>query len=203
MEFLLNLGDERLPCLPYTDGLFAEFSARRGYALEPRLLFVKEGPYTAHRHDYWRTLSELFCERYTQRLYSWCEAQGIKLSGHFLFENGLAYQIRVVDAVMPNYKYMHIPGIDLLGEQTRQYLTVKQCVSVAQQYGKEAALSETYGCTGWGLTFEGQKHLWDFQCVLGIGLRTQHIAQYSIRGPGSEISRPCSTTRSHSSSMTM
>ena len=174
--------DEQRPALPYTDDLYEQFRLRRGYELNPRLLFFKEDGYRKHRHDYWRTLSELFCERYTKQLCDWCDGQGVKLCGHLLFENELGYQTRVCGAAMPNYQYMHIPGIDILGEQTREYLTVKQCTSVAHQYGKEAAISESYGCTGWDFTFEGQKRLWDFQCALGITIRSQHLSFYSIKG---------------------
>jgi hypothetical protein len=181
-DFFFNLGDEKRPSLPYTDDLPAEFRRRRGYELDPRLLFLRETGYRRHRHDYWRTLAELFRERYTRQLARWCEAQGVRLCGHLLFENDLGYQVRACGSVMPNYREMHVPGIDLLGEQTREYLTVKQCASVAHQYGKEATISETYGCTGWDFSFEGQKRLWDFQCALGIGVRAPHLSFYSIRG---------------------
>lgn len=181
-DFFFNLGDEKRPALPYTDDLFAEFRQRRGYDLDPRKLFFQVDGSTQHRHDYWRTLSELFCERYTGQIHAWCQAQGVRLCGHLLFENDLGYQTRACGAVMPNYREMDVPGIDILGEQTREYLTVKQCSSVAHQYGKEATISETYGCTGWDFTFEGQKRLWDFQAALGITIRSQHLSFYSIRG---------------------
>ncbi len=173
---------ENRPWLPFTCNFYEEFANRRGYELDVRKLFFIEDKYTKHRHDYWRTLAELFCERYTKQYFDWCEAHNTKLFGHMLFENQLGYQTRVCGAVMPNYKYLHVPGIDLLGEQTREYLTVKQCASAAHQYGKEATISETYGCTGWGFTFEGQKRLWDWQCALGINIRSQHLSVYSLRG---------------------
>lgn len=181
-DFFFNLGDKNRPALPYTDDLFEEFRRRRGYDLDPRKLFFREADSTRHRHDYWRTLSELFCERYTGQIHAWCQEQGVRLCGHLLFENDLGYQTRVCGAAMPNYREMDVPGIDILGEQTKEYLTVKQCTSVAHQYGKEAAISETYGCTGWDFTFEGQKRLWDFQAALGITIRSQHLSFYSIRG---------------------
>jgi hypothetical protein len=83
---------------------------------------------------------------------------------------------------MPNYRYQQLPGIDMLNEQTNEYITVKQCTSVANQYGRKFVLSETYGCTGWAFTFEGQKWMGDFQYVLGVNLRSQHLALYSIKG---------------------
>ncbi|MBN2927651.1 MAG: hypothetical protein JTJ12_09555, partial [Eubacterium sp.] len=53
---------------------------------------------------------------------------------------------------------------------------------VAHQYGKKHTISETYGCTGWDFGFDGQKWLGDWQYVMGIDRRCQHLAQYSISG---------------------
>ena len=43
-------------------------------------------------------------------------------------------------------------------------------------------ISETYGCTGWEFDFEGQKWLGDWQFVMGVTRRCQHLMQYSITG---------------------
>lgn len=130
-----------------------------------------------------------------KQIYEWCEKEGVELTGHMLYENDLGYQTRVCGAAMPQYKYIHRPGIDLLGEQTKEYLTVKQCASVAHQYGKKHTISETYGCTGWEFGFDGQKWLGDWQFVNGIDRRCQHLAQYSISDAGKETIRRCSVIR--------
>ncbi|MGN0964413.1 MAG: glycosyl hydrolase [Dysosmobacter sp.] len=172
------------PWLPWTDDFIAAFTARRGYSPEkylPLLFFDGQDSAMIH-HDYWRTLSELFGERYMKQLYDWCEGQGLSLTGHMLYENDLGYNIRVCGAAMPQYRYLHCPGVDILGEQTREYLTVKQCTSVANQYGRQTVISETYGCTGWEFDFEGQKWLGDWQFVMGVTRRCQHMMLYSIAG---------------------
>ena len=102
--------------------------------------------------------------------------------GHFLQEDKMGLCTRVNGAIMPNYQYQHVPGIDMLCEQTKEYMTISQCASVAHQLGKKVVLSETYGCTGWEFTFEGQKWMGDWQFVLGINRRCQHLALYSLRG---------------------
>ena len=43
-------------------------------------------------------------------------------------------------------------------------------------------LSETYGCTGWDFSFDGQKWMGDWQFVHGVNIRCQHLALYSIAG---------------------
>ena len=105
----------------------------------------------------------------------------MKLCGHLLFENGLGYQARVCGAAMPHYRWFDMPGIDILGERTEEYLTLRQCTSVGHQYAKPV-VSETYGCSGWQFGFEGQKRIWDWQAVMGVSLRCQHLSQYTIKG---------------------
>ena len=88
-----------------------------------------------------------------KQVYEWCDKRGLRTTGHILYENDLGYQTRVCGAAMPQLRYLHNPGIDLLGAQTDEYLTVKQCASVAHQYERSMTISEAYGCTGWELDF--------------------------------------------------
>ncbi len=169
---------------PWTDSLPAFFRERRGYDLLDVLpwLFYEGREAARARHDYWRTISERFTEAYSKQLGEWCEKNGLAYTGHYLFENEMGLGIIAGGALMPHYRYQHVPGIDMLCEQTREFLTVKQCTSAAHQFGRRQVLSETYGCSGWEFTFEGQKWVGDWQYVLGVNLRCQHLALYSLRG---------------------
>lgn len=172
------------PWLPWTQDFIRYFTQKRGYDPTdrlPLLFFHGEGS-PKIRHDYWRTISDLFSESYMKQVYDYCEANGLESTGHVLYENDLGYNIRVCGAAMPQYRYLHRPGIDILGEQSREYLTVRQCSSVANQYGRPNTITETYGCTGWEFDFEGQKWLGDWQFLNGITRRCQHLALYSITG---------------------
>ena len=48
--------------------------------------------------------------------------------------------------------------------------------------GRTRTLSETYGTSGWHFTFDAQKWSGDWQTVLGINTRCQHLTPYSLRG---------------------
>ena len=172
------------PALPWTDGLPAYFQERRGYDLLDALPWLcYEGLGAAKsRHDYWHTVTERFVEAFSRQAGEWCEAHGLAFTGHYLLENELGYAIQRGGAMMPHYRYQHVPGIDMLTEQTHENLTIKQCTSVANQCGRQRVLSETYGCTSWEFDFEGQKWVGDWQYALGVNLRCQHLALYSIRG---------------------
>jgi hypothetical protein len=75
---------------------------------------------------------------------------------------------------------MHVPGIDILRESTREILTCKQVSSVARQLGRRRILSELYGASGWDFTFEAEKWVGDWQIALGVNLRCQHLAWYTM-----------------------
>lgn len=173
-----------LPALPWTDGLAAYFTERRGYDLLDLVPWLYlEGEHAAEaRHDYWYTISQRFTEAFSKQLGEWCERYGLAFTGHYLMENDLGMGTVRGGAIMPHYRYQHVPGIDMLEEQNHEFLTVKQCTSVASQFGRKRVLSELYGCTSWEFTFEGQKWVGDWQYVLGVNLRCQHLALYTLRG---------------------
>jgi hypothetical protein len=178
-----SIGAEH-PWVPWTDGLEAYFQARRGYDLLDVIpyLFLDGESSARTRHDYWWTVSERYTEAYSQQIGAWCDAHGLAFTGHYLSENQLGGGIVRGGALMPHYQYQAVPGIDMLMVQTQENLTVKQCTSVAHQFGRERVLSETYGCSGWEMTFEEQKWVGDWQYVLGVNLRCQHLALYTLRG---------------------
>jgi hypothetical protein len=172
------------PAVPWTAKFPEFFKSRCGYDITDHLpsLFFDVGDYNKVRYDFWRTLTELFVESYSKQIYEWCDRHGLKYTGHYLSEESLTSQIRVVGAVMPHYEYMHMPGIDHLRRDIDEVLTVKQVASVANQLGRERVLSETYGCSGQNLSFEDRKWIGDWEYVLGVNFLNHHLSLYSMRG---------------------
>lgn len=175
---------ERKGWIPWTFGLSSWFKNLAGYDFFDYLPYIYfNGSYSRKiRHDYWYAVTLRFGEMYFKRIGSWCEKNQLLFTGHFLQEDKMGLSTRVNGAVMPNYRYQHVPGIDMLCERITEFLTIKQCTSIASQMGSPFVLSEMYGCTGWDFTFEGQKWIGDWQYVLGITRRCQHLALYSLRG---------------------
>ncbi|MCM1044864.1 MAG: hypothetical protein NC417_05085 [Candidatus Gastranaerophilales bacterium] len=184
---------EKKSWIPWTYGYGAFFKERMGYDfLDVLPLFYFHGENSPEiRHDYWCSIAQRYGESYFKTLGEWCEENRLLFTGHFLQEDKLGLSTRVNGAVMPHYQYMHVPGIDMLCEQTNEYMTVKQCTSVARQLGKKHVITETYGCTGWDFTFEGQKWMGDWQYVLGVNRRCQHLMHYSLRGCRKRDYPPC------------
>ncbi|MFD2333509.1 glycosyl hydrolase [Cohnella sp. GCM10020058] len=187
-----------VPALPWTTGLDALFFDIYGYSLLPRLhaLFLPEGDYRSVRYDYWSLVVELFAERFSKALYDWCDSRGLQYTGHLMAEDRLVYQMEWVGDVMRQYEYMHIPGMDHLGryfqvsrpEQNEQpYTTVlsaKQVTSVANQLGRERALSELFACAGQGFELSRQKWMTDWHLIHGINFFSPHLLPYSMEGEG-------------------
>lgn len=182
-DFFASFGNG-YPWLPWTGEFPAYFQKKRGYDITGFLpcLFYRTAESGKIRHDYFKTLAERFCDSYFKQLADWGEQEHLKMTGHLLFENDLGYNPRTSGSTMLPYKYLDIPGIDILGELTEEILTVKQCTSVANQYGKERVMSEMYGCTKWEFDCEGQKWMGDWQFVMGVNQRCQHLALYSLKG---------------------
>ncbi len=170
--------------LPWTDRLPEYFRERNGYDILDHLpsLFFDVGDYAKVRYDFWSTVTELFLEHYTKKIYEWCDRNNLKYTGHYLAEDTLLSQMLCIGAAMPHYEYMHVPGVDHLGRNIEGVLTMKQVSSVANQLGKERVLSETYGCSGQNLSFEDRKWIGDWEYVLGINLLNHHLSLYSMRG---------------------
>jgi len=199
--------------IPWTEALPTHFRRRRGYDLLPRLasLFFDVGEYQQTRHDFYRTVTELFVGNFTRRLFDWCDARGLSLTGHQNENEGeddLAWQIGSCGAVMPHYEYMHIPGIDHLncnGEvyakdsaaTTMRHYSIplaKQVSSVAHQLGGRRVLCELFANFGQGMTFEDQRWIVNWMFVLGVDLLCPHLLLYSLRG---FRKRDCPPTLSH------
>lgn len=172
------------PWLPWSDHFEDTFAKNRGYQISDHfeeLFFEKENSEKI-RHDYCKTISEVFSESYFEQISEWLHKNHMLFTGHLIFENDLGYNSRTSGSVMPHYRFFDIPGIDILGEQDQELLTVKQCTSVANQFGKKHVMSETYGCTKWDFGLEGQKWLADWQFIMGVTMRCQHLFMYSIKG---------------------
>ena len=186
--------------ISWTPALPGIFRAKCGYDLIPNLpsLFFRTGDYRRIRYDYRRTVTELFVNTFTRKMYDWCDKHGVKLTGHIVYEDNLSRQTPYVGSAMAHYEYFHIPGGDHLSNDTVLDLSdalpdqdipplnlmpaIKQPASVAHQLGKERVFTEIYGASGWDLSFEDQKYLGDWDCVLGANFRSTHLSAYSLRG---------------------
>ena len=177
-------GHYSCPAVPWSDYLPEYFANRNGYRIEDNLvqLFFDVGDYQRVRFDFYDAVTRLFRENFTKQYYGWCEANDLKMTGHFMAEDNLAYQTQWIGAAMPHYEFMHWPGIDKLGRHIEQLVTVKQVSSAVDQLGKERAFCEVFGCVGQQVSFYHRKWIADWEAVLGISFVNHHLSLYSMRG---------------------
>jgi len=170
--------------VPWTGEMTTHFLKLNGYDLVekiPLLYFEGEGCQEV-RYDFWRTVTQRFIEAWTIPYSERCDRYGLKMTGHYLCEDNLVIQTRYIGAAMPHYEYMHVPGIDHLGRNINDPLTLKQCSSVAHQFGRGRIICEIFGCSGHSMTFEDQKWIADFHFALGITFLCQHLTLYTQKG---------------------
>lgn len=169
---------------PYTDMLAPYFKEHYGEDILDGigLLFVEKAGYRKFRYRYWKALQELMLKNYAQKVYQWCENQGVKLTGHYVEEVTLGNQMMCCAGVMPFYEYEHIPGIDWLGPWTNNELSPRQVGSVAKQLGKKQVLTESFACCGWQITPAELKRIAEFQFVNGVNLLCHHLLPYEEYG---------------------
>lgn len=168
----------------WTGAVPEETKKRFGYDILdhlPELFFNIDGNCCSRiRLNHFELMTGLFVNSFSRQIGEWCGRHGLQFTGHALCEDNVIDQSHCVGSAMRFYEYMQAPGIDLLTEHWTIYDTAKQCVSVAHQFGRKTRLSETYGCTGWDFPFMGHKALGDWQAALGINLRCQHLAWYTM-----------------------
>ena len=171
---------------PWTAKLPEVFRSRYGYDLQehlPELFYDLEGVEVSKvKLNYIDCITYLFVGAFSRQIGEWCGKHNMLSTGHMLLEDNLSDQTLAVGSCMRSYEYMQAPGIDMLTEHWRAYDTVKQLSSAAHQFGQKWHLSETYGCTGWDFPFAGHKANGDWQAALGINLRCQHLAWYTMEG---------------------
>jgi hypothetical protein len=172
--------------LPWTGALLATFKRRYGYDLVPHLMElvydVDGNGVTPARYHYHDCITHLYVDAFCRQVGEWCAKRKILFTGHQLEEDSLSSQTNMVGSCMRTYEHMQAPGMDLLTERWFVFNTAKQVSSAAHQFGWKWRLTETYGCTGWDFPFLGHKALGDWQVAMGINLRSQHLAWYTMEG---------------------
>ena len=170
--------------VPFSPGMIRSYERNYGtspFAYLPEL-FEDRPDSALSRYRYWRTATEQFIEAYTRQIADWCADNGLKLTGHFMYEDSIESQSRWIGSIMGHYRYMQLPGIDHLGLNIDNVLTAKQCSSIASQQGKNEVLSEMFGGAGQNMSFEDRRWIAGWHGIMGIDFTCHHLSLYSVRG---------------------
>ena len=175
----------------WTPDLFDVFMKQWHYDIRTRLpsLYEEVGDWKKIRHDYTKTLLQLFIDRWAKPMNAYCEEKGLKLTGHY-WEHEWP-NMRPGGDNMAMYAWHQVPAVDMLFNQWDDSTTkaqfgnvrsIKELASAANQAGRQRKLSETYGGSGWDLTFTGMKRNGDWEYALGVNLMNQHLTYFTLAG---------------------
>ena len=145
-------------------------------------LFLNAEHSRAVRIRFWRLTAKLFRDHFMKQIHDWCAAHGWLLTGHPVLEETCQSQLTANGAIMPQYRYYDIPGVDKLGREEASPVMLNQVVSIAAQFGKKQILTESFACTGWNINFSGMRRVYNSQLAHGVNLLCQHLQSYSLRG---------------------
>ena len=170
---------------PYTDDFEKTFHETYGHGLLeaiPELVWERREEMVSQiRYEYHDHVCERFADAFADTLGTWCETNGIMLTGHMLEEATLKEQTSVLGEAMRSYRSFQLPGIDMLCDK-RELSTAKQAQSASHQYGRPGVMSELYGVTNWDFDFRGHKLQGDWQAALGVTVRVPHLTWTSMAG---------------------
>ncbi|MDZ7399008.1 MAG: glycosyl hydrolase, partial [candidate division KSB1 bacterium] len=173
----------------WTPELFEVFERDWGYNLVECLPSLAEevGDWQRVRHNYYRTLLQLFIDRWAKPNHEYCKTKNLQWTGHY-WEHDWPSPVYGGDN-MAMYAWHQMPGIDMLfntrterPDQFGNNRAVRELISVANQMGATRTLSETYGASGYDLTFEDMMRNGNWEFALGVNFMTQHLSYYSIQG---------------------
>lgn len=175
----------------WTPDLFNVFLKKWHYDLRTRLpsLYEEVGDWKKIRHNYTQTLLQLFIDRWSKPWNAYCEEKGLKFTGHY-WEHEWP-NMRPGGDNMAMYAWHQVPAIDMLFNQWDDSTSkaqfgnvrsVKELASAANQSGRQRKLSETYGGSGWDLSFTDMKRNGDWEYALGVNLMNQHLTYFTMAG---------------------
>jgi hypothetical protein len=116
-RYLETEGPADYPLIPWEDRLPDAFELKFDYSLMPYLgsLFAGDSDFDRQiRQNYYEIVGDLFSENYTGQIQDWCESNGTQLSGHYLFEESLHYQIQLYGDLFKTLCRAGFPGVDNL-----------------------------------------------------------------------------------------
>lgn len=175
----------------WTPDLFDAFMKEWKYDLREQLpsLFEEVGDWKKVRHNYTQTLLHLFIDRWAKPWYEYCDEKNLIFTGHY-WEHEWP-NMKLGGDNMAMYAWHQMPAIDMLFNQFNDssvhaqfgnVRAVKELSSAANQTGRNRKLSETYGGSGWDLTFRDMKRNGDWEYALGVNFMNQHLTYFTMAG---------------------
>ena len=108
--------DAPYACAPWSDGLPAQFKKMHGYDLFSILPALFEGQDDASRRariHYRQAVAELLSDSFSRQIREWCNARGVKSSGHFVLNEYLSMHAQGYGDMMKFVSEFDVPALDI------------------------------------------------------------------------------------------
>lgn len=120
--------DAPYACAPWSDGLPEQFKKMHGYEIFTILPAIFEGDDNASRRariHYRQAVAELLTDSFSKQIREWCNARGIKSSGHFLLNDNLAMHVQGYGDLMKFVSEFDVPALDIPIPNPNQYMNFR------------------------------------------------------------------------------
>ncbi|MDP9011587.1 MAG: hypothetical protein M3O41_02810 [Pseudomonadota bacterium] len=170
----------------WSDDLYAEFAAVKGYPLKGRLakLFVDLDAESAKvRLDFHSVANALAQRHWFEPLYRWHEARGLLFGHDNMGRGGVAVGAAAYGDTMGAMRWYSAPGSDdpnLNGP--RAFKGIKVASSIAHLYGRPRVWAECFHSSGWGIAPGTVRDALNELFALGATLINLHGLYYSTHG---------------------
>jgi hypothetical protein len=136
-------------------------------------LLANVGDYRRIRCDYWHYLTGRLESAYYRQCAEWCREHGLTLTGHLSGEELFRHNILFFGDLYRCLRWLDIPGIDAIfprlnHEADHFMVAAKSGGSAIRQLGRDRLLCETYTGSGWELTPEQMKIIFDKLALGGV-----------------------------------
>jgi hypothetical protein len=115
MQVHWKLDDAPFACAPWNEDLPGRFRQMHGYDLAPVLAALYAGDGIAARRvrmHFQQTVAELLAENFVGQIRKWCNARGLRSSGHFLLNEYLSMHVACYGDLMKFGAEFDVPGVD-------------------------------------------------------------------------------------------
>lgn len=160
----------------WTESFNREFEKHLGYS--PVLLYPALwhdiGPDTAAaRNALLGFRADLYANGFPKVCNDWCEAHGVKLTGHVEQEE-VVNPVGITGDLMKSFKHQAMPGIDEIFFPRRARKVYKIVSSSAYNWGKSLVMSEIFGAMGENLSIRQMRSEILEQFVKGVNYMVPH-----------------------------
>ena len=164
----------------YYDGAFEDY--REVYGRDAEADFLSE--YKDFYANWYNLLGIRFRESYLERIAGWCDARGIKLTGHLLYDNYVARGVHYTGDILKALDRISVCGVDEIWNNpfpNHMDFAFSQ-IACLRKHGKNDAMSELFAYGPASLPYIRMRQMIWYAAAYGVNHFFTAIAHFDIRG---------------------